>query len=84
MTIDVHAHFVPPAIIDTLAEHGSDYGIDLMEAAPACHCCVFPSGTRIRPFFDTILKVDLRLADMERQQIDHAILTHLTTFLQSI
>jgi aminocarboxymuconate-semialdehyde decarboxylase len=75
MTIDVHAHFVPPAIIETLAARGADFGIDLLETEPGCHCCRFPSGTRIRPFFDTILNVDKRLADMERQQIDRQILS---------
>lgn len=75
MTIDVHAHFVPPAVIDTLADRGADYGVDLVETEPGCHCCRFPSGMQIRPFFETLTDVDLRLADMDRQKIDRQILT---------
>ena len=71
MTIDVHAHFVPAEVIETLADRGADYGVDLVETGPGCHCCRFPSGMQIRPFFDTLTRVDLRLADMDRQKIDH-------------
>ena len=75
MTIDVHAHFVPPSVIETLAARGADFGIDLIETEPGCQCCKFPSGMQIRPFFETITNVDLRLADMDRQKIDHQVLT---------
>lgn len=75
MTIDVHAHFVPPAVIETLADRGADYGVDLVETEPGCHCCKFPSGMQIRPFFDTLTNIDLRLADMDRQKIDRQVLT---------
>ncbi len=75
MPIDVHAHFVPPEILDTLSAKGVDYGVDLVETEPGCHCCRFESGMQIRPFFETLLDVDLRLADMERQGIDRQVLT---------
>jgi len=75
MPIDVHAHFVPPDILDTLSAKGTDYGVDLVETEPGCHCCRFESGMQIRPFFQTLLDVDLRLADMERQGIDRQVLT---------
>ena len=52
MTIDVHAHFVPPTIIETLVDRGAEFGIDLVESEPGCHCCRFSSGIQIRPFFD--------------------------------
>lgn len=75
MTIDVHAHFVPPEVIETLSDRGADFGIDLIETEPGCHCCRFPSGLTIRPFFETLTNVDLRLADMDRQKIDRQVLT---------
>ena len=34
--IDVHAHLVPPDVIDTLADRGRDFGIDLVETEPGC------------------------------------------------
>ncbi|MDC0033430.1 amidohydrolase [Alphaproteobacteria bacterium] len=75
MTIDVHAHFVPPSVIETLADRGAEFGIDLVDVQPGCQCCKFPSGMQIRPFFETLTNVDLRLADMDRQQIDQQVLT---------
>ena len=75
MAIDVHAHFVPPDVLQTLADRGRDFGIDLVETEPGCHCCRFEAAVQIRPFFDTILNVDLRLAEMDRQEIDKAVMT---------
>ena len=50
-------------------------GIDLIETEPGCQCCKFPSGVQIRPFFETLTNVDLRLADMDRQKINRQVLT---------
>ena len=75
MPVDVHAHFVPRDILDTLSARGVDYGVDLVETEPGCQCCRFESGIQIRPFFETLLDVDLRLADMERQGIDRQVLS---------
>ena len=73
--IDVHAHFVPPEVIDTLAVRGRDFGIDLIENEPGCHCCLFESGMQIRPLFDTLTKTDLRLSEMDHQNVDREILS---------
>jgi aminocarboxymuconate-semialdehyde decarboxylase len=75
MTIDVHAHFVPPAIMDDIRRRGAEYGVTLLETAPGCHCCTFEHGQQIRPFFETLLSVDKRLAVMDRQGVDREILT---------
>lgn len=75
MPIDIHAHLVPPEILDTLAARGADFGIDLVETEPGCHCCRFEFGVQIRPFFETLLDVDLRLADMDRHGLDRQVLT---------
>ena len=40
MTIDVHAHFVPAAILDELEVRGRDYGVRLAEVQPGRKCCV--------------------------------------------
>ena len=73
--IDVHAHLVPPDVIDTLAGRGKDFGIDLVETEPGCHCCRFESGMQIRPFFDTLTNTDHRLGEMDRQGVDREILS---------
>lgn len=75
MTIDVHAHLVPPEILETLQAKGRDFGVELVETEPGCHCCRFEGGLTIRPFFDGLLDVDARIADMDRQRIEHQILT---------
>lgn len=75
MTIDVHAHFVPPDVIETLASRGKDFGIDLVETEPGCQCCRFESGMRIRPFFDAITNTDRRLAEMDRQGVAREVLS---------
>lgn len=75
MTIDVHAHFVPPDAIETLAGRGRDFGIELVETQPGCHCCRFASGMQIRPFFDTLTDTEKRLAEMDRQQVAREVLT---------
>ncbi len=73
--IDVHAHFVPPEVIDTLAVRGRDFGINLVENEPGCHCCLFESGVQIRPFFNTLTKTDLRLSEMDQQNVDREVLS---------
>ena len=33
MAIDIHAHYVPPSIIDKLLSEGASMGIDVVEVA---------------------------------------------------
>jgi aminocarboxymuconate-semialdehyde decarboxylase len=75
MAIDVHAHFVPKTIVETLRDAGKDYGIDLVETEPGCHACRFAHGLQARPFFDGLMNVDLRLAEMEREGVARQILS---------
>mgnify|MGYP003668138557 CR=1 FL=1 len=73
--IDVHAHLVPPDIIETLATRGRDFGIDLVESDPGCHCCRFESGVQIRPFFESLTNAKDRLSEMDRQGVDREVLS---------
>ncbi len=73
--IDVHAHLVPPDAINTLADRGRDFGIDLIETEPGCHCCRFESGMQIRPFFDSLTDAEQRLGEMDRQGVDREVLS---------
>jgi aminocarboxymuconate-semialdehyde decarboxylase len=75
MTIDVHAHFVPPAVLEDVRAHGGEYGVELLEISPGCHCCRFEHGQTIRPFFETLTSVDRRIEAMDRQEVDREILT---------
>lgn len=73
--IDVHAHFVPPDVLETLNDRGRDFGIDLVETQPGCHCCRFESGMQIRPFFDTLMNTGHRLGQMDEQGVDREVLS---------
>jgi aminocarboxymuconate-semialdehyde decarboxylase len=71
MPIDVHAHYVPPQLIDAVAARGNDIGVRLVQsggAAPALH---FDYGFKVRPFFPRLVEpVGERLAWLDEQGID--------------
>ena len=75
MAIDVHAHFVPREILDTLETAGRDYGVSLVENEPGCRACRFAHGLQARPFFDGLLDVDLRLREIDRQGVSRQLLS---------
>ena len=71
MPIDVHAHYVPPQLIDAVAARGKDIGVRLAQSAgtpPALH---FDYGFKVRPFFPRLIEpVGERLAWLDEQGID--------------
>ena len=77
MPIDVHAHYVPLRILETLERRAADFGVDLLEDAPGCQKCLqFQYGARIRPFFPRLLEVpERRIEAMRAQGIDRQILS---------
>ncbi len=75
IAIDVHAHFVPPAVLDALAGRGADLGIALVEKAGGARCCRFDDGLEVRPFLPGLLDVDARLAEMDGQRVQRQILS---------
>ncbi len=75
MIIDVHAHFVPPSMLENLEDQAGAFGVSLAGSEPGCRHCVMETGLEIRPFFQEILDVDMRLAAMDEQQVDREILS---------
>ncbi len=73
--IDVHAHFVPPAVLETLDGRGADLGIALVEKAGGARCCRFDDGLEVRPFLPGLLDMDARLAEMDGQRVQRQILS---------
>ena len=73
--IDVHAHFVPPAVLETLAGKGAELGITLVEKAAGARCCRFDDGLEVRPFLPGLLDVEARLAEMDGQRVQRQILS---------
>jgi aminocarboxymuconate-semialdehyde decarboxylase len=57
MPIDVHAHYVPKAILATLETGGSRYGVKVVQDEPSCRQCLrFEHGLQVRPFFPRLLE----------------------------
>jgi aminocarboxymuconate-semialdehyde decarboxylase len=76
MPIDVHAHYVPSTVMETLQREGSRYGISLVETEPACHAIRFPYGVTLRPFFAKLTEdPERRLASMDATGIDRQVLS---------
>ena len=73
--IDVHAHFVPPAVLETLDRRGAGLGVTLVEKAGGARCCRFDDGLEVRPFLPGLLDVDARLAEMDGQRVQRQILS---------
>jgi aminocarboxymuconate-semialdehyde decarboxylase len=76
MPIDVHAHYVPASLVETLEREGSRYGISLVETEPACHAIRFAYGVTLRPFFAKLVEdPKRRLASMDAAGIDRQLLS---------
>jgi aminocarboxymuconate-semialdehyde decarboxylase len=74
--IDVHAHYVPSSVVETLEREGSRYGISLVETEPACHAVRFAYGVTLRPFFAKLVEdPKRRLASMDAAGIDRQLLS---------
>ena len=75
MPIDVHAHYVPHRLIDTLEERARDFGVSLVKTLPQC-ALHFDYGLKIRPFFPKLIEsVDQRLAGMAAQGVTTQVLS---------
>lgn len=71
MPTDIHAHYVPPHLLNAIAARGRDIGVTLETSAgnaPAVH---FKYGFKTRPFFPKLIEpVALRHAWLDEQGID--------------
>jgi aminocarboxymuconate-semialdehyde decarboxylase len=77
MPIDVHAHYVPPRLIDVLEREGARYGVSVVEHPPTCQKCLrFEHGLQLRPFFAKLTEpVEKRLDSMGKTGIDRQVLS---------
>lgn len=76
MPIDVHAHYVPMPILETLRDRGRDYGISVLDGAAACPCLRFDHGLQARPFFARLLEDEgQRIALLDQTGIDRQVLS---------
>lgn len=76
MPIDVHAHYVPPRILEKLREKGMDRGVNVIDRAAGCPCVHFDYGLKVRPFFEGLLEPEAqRLAAMDATGIEREVLS---------
>ena len=68
MPIDVHAHYVPPQLVDAVAARGKEMGVRLVGTPAALQ---FDYGFKVRPFFPRLIEpVAERRAWLYAQRID--------------
>jgi aminocarboxymuconate-semialdehyde decarboxylase len=72
LPIDIHAHYIPPQLIDAVAARGGDLGVRLVrspgDGPPSLH---FDYGFKVRPFFPRLVEpVAQRVAWLDEQGID--------------
>jgi aminocarboxymuconate-semialdehyde decarboxylase len=69
--IDIHAHYVPPQLIDAIERRGSDIGVRLVSSGGATPALHFEYGFKVRPFFPRLVEpVAQRCAWLDEQGID--------------
>jgi aminocarboxymuconate-semialdehyde decarboxylase len=72
MPIDVHAHYIPPQLIEAVAEWGADIGVKLLRSNDGSPpALAFDYGFKVRPFFPKLVEpVEQRCASLDKQGID--------------
>ena len=75
MTIDIHAHYVPPKILNTLDQNPSYYGARTEMAPDGTRCLCYNYGLTLRPFFHRLLDLEERWETMARQGVDRQVLS---------
>lgn len=80
MPIDVHAHYVPPSLLEDIDSEAKRFGLDVVRHPPSCSCAFhFKYGLKIRPFFPKLIEpVEQRQAAMDAQGVDHQVLSTWT------
>src|SRR5215475_940412 len=74
MPIDVHAHYVPPQLIDAITARGRDIGVQLTRSGDAPPALQFAYGFKVRPFFPRLIEpVAQRHKWLDEQGIDRQI-----------
>jgi aminocarboxymuconate-semialdehyde decarboxylase len=72
MPIDIHAHYVPKALLERIAEQGSELGVRVESPESAkTPLLAFAYGFKTRPLFPKLIEpTELRLASLKKQGID--------------
>jgi aminocarboxymuconate-semialdehyde decarboxylase len=73
--IDIHAHYVPPQLIDAIITGGKQIGVRLVHADGAPPALHFDYGFKVRPFFPRLIEpAAARRAWLDAQGIERQII----------
>jgi aminocarboxymuconate-semialdehyde decarboxylase len=77
MPIDVHAHYVPPSVVEEVEPQAARFGLSVVRHPPSCACALhFNYGLKVRPFFPKLIEpVCDRMAAMEKQGVTRQVLS---------
>ncbi|MET0852190.1 MAG: hypothetical protein ABW020_13720, partial [Candidatus Rokuibacteriota bacterium] len=79
MPIDVHAHYMPPALVERLRTEGARLGIAVVDGDAPCPALRFSYGLAVRPFFPKLVEdPTARMDGMARVGIDRQVLSAWT------
>jgi aminocarboxymuconate-semialdehyde decarboxylase len=73
VTIDIHAHYIPAALVARVRERGETFGVQVVDGA-ATPALQFEYGFKVRPFFPALIEtVAQRIAWLDSRSIDHQL-----------
>jgi aminocarboxymuconate-semialdehyde decarboxylase len=74
MPIDIHAHYVPHALIDKVRSAGREFGVELLTSAAPTPALRFEYGFQIRPMFPKLIEpAAQRIAWLDERGIDRQL-----------
>ena len=77
-TVDMHAHYMSPALLDEAARNGPHYGVRLERNADGNARISFNGGPLLRPFFHQLCDLAHRLPEMDATGIGLQIVSTWT------
>ncbi len=76
MNIDVHAHHIPPAVIERLKKDGAPYGVEIAASTPEGPRLSFGQGLEpIRPILKELQDINDRKSRLKQSKVDQQILS---------
>lgn len=79
MIVDMHAHYVSPALIAAAEAHGERYGVSIATLDTGLKQLTFtPSGERLRPFLPELISLELRKPWLAKHNIDVQVVSTWT------
>lgn len=73
-TYDVHAHCIPPALLDVLRDEGGRFGIEIVQEGDSEHAVV-AGRVELAPFRSVLGDMDARIVAMDETGVDVQLLS---------